>query len=160
MRPIIAVARDGGMEMGELSKALLHDWIRANPGRKIRIECQEPPSYSMRKFFEGAVVQYFFYQHNRGAFRDFRDSRESLKLEFNPTWIINAAGRRQMIGGSTAGKSKDWWVAFLDRIQDYFMQSGYEFPDSEEYKKWVRSAPLVDEIFPPLRRLIALYKRK
>lgn len=159
MRPIIAQSIDGRLSIGEIQKAQLNDWLRSNPRKYVRIEPQEPPTYNVRKFFEGAVTPYFFYQHNPGIFRDFRDARESLKLEFNPVWIVNAKGDRQMIGGSTQGRSKEWWFTFLGRVQDYFMQNGYEFPDSEEYKKWVASAPLVDELFPPLERLVEAYRK-
>lgn len=169
MRDIIAQSINGEMEMGKQNEAILHDWLAKNPKKYIRISPEEPPTYSLRKFFEGAVVPYYFYQHNIGVYRDFRDARESLKLEFNPIWIINSKGERQQIGGSTLDKNKDWWnnefdknkpQGFLKKIETYFLQNGYEFPDSETYKKWYESAPFPDEIFPSLKRLIELYKKQ
>lgn len=160
MTVFIAQSKDGQLKLSEFNAARFRDWLKKNPNKWIRIEPDEPPTFSLRKFFEGPVVQYYFYQHNVGVFRDFRDARESLKREFNPEWIINAKGEREMVGGSTAKRSKQWWIVFLQRIEQYFLQNGYEFPISKEYDNWLKSAPNVDEIFPPLLRLIDTYKKQ
>ncbi len=158
MRPIIAQVKNGQMELGDFNKALLQDWMKANNGKKIRIEPQELPSYSVRKFFEAAVVPYFFYQHNKGVFDNFKEAREALKVELYPVWIKDISGNRLKVGGSTAGKNKEWWNVFLEKAADLFMSYGYEFPDSAAYKKWIESSPMINEIYPPLQRLIEAYK--
>lgn len=159
MRAIIAQAKEGRMEISEFNKAQLNDWLKANPGKKIRIEPQEPPTYNLRKFFEGPVTQYFFYQHKKGIFENFREAREALKLELYPVWVKDLNGNRLKMGGSTAGRNKEWWMVFLEKAQDLFMTCGYEFPNSEDYKKWIESAPDINEVYQPLQRLIETHNK-
>ena len=40
------------------------------------------------------------------------------------------------------------------------MENGYEFPDSEDYKKWRDSSPLIGQVYPPLNRIITLSDKK
>lgn len=134
-------------------------------GKKIKIAEDEDTTPKLRKFFEGAVVKYFFYQHE--AFTNFKEARESLKLEFNAEKVLNLkTGNYQMQGGSTSGKSLKWWSneqknGFLDRIERYFIDNGYEYPDSEAYNEWLeKETPSINEIYPPLKKIIEAYKAK
>ena len=149
-----------GITLGSgFSYARFHDWALKYQGKYLKLELDEPISGNKRRFFEGAVVPYFFYQHSIGVFEDFKDARECLKREFNPVFVKRFNGSIETQGGSTSGKSDKWFAAFLEKIQDRFMREGYEFPDSEDYKKWEDSAPDPGEIYPPLKRLVDDYKK-
>lgn len=150
-----------GITLGtQFNYGRFHDWAEKHQGKVVRIELREPISINKRRFFEGAVVHYFFYQHGIGVFKDFSEARECLKREFNPVFVKRLDGSVETQGGSTEKKSNEWFGVFLEKIQDYFMQQGYEFPDPEQYKKWVESAPLPGEVYPPLERLIEIYKKQ
>lgn len=139
---------------------------RENEGKELRVEPDNEDVDQMQKFFSGPVCRYFFYQHERGVFQNFAEVRETLKLEANPKRVYNLKTRRyDTQGGSTQGHSKRWWqnskeTGFLDKVQRMFQQNGYEFPDSEDYKDWLKRAPAADEVYPPLQRLIEIYNKR
>lgn len=145
---------------GNFNESRLRDFAKKNENMSFRLEPDTRPNVELIRFFEGAIVPSFFYQHAAGTFDTFKDARECLKYEFNATYGKDLQGRRIKQGGSLAEvyKSKMKTRAFIDKIQNYFLQNGYEFPDSEDYKRWTDSAPAPDEVYPPIARLIKLYK--
>ena len=136
-----------------------HRWCSMNEGEDFEIREFKPISYSKRKFFEGPVTQYFFYQHDPGVFDNFREAREALKLAANPVLVKMLTGGGVTAPGSTVDKSDKWFAAFLERIHhDVFLANGYEFPDPDDYAEWCNSAPSPYEVYPPLEQMIRNYK--
>ncbi len=137
------------------------DFLKANERKFLKIELVEPPVFSLKKFFEGPVVQYYFYQHGlKVPFRDFRDARESLKLLFNPIKIITSTGDVKTVPGSLSGKNAKFYDLFLKNIEKYFKENKYEFPNSQEYNDWIKTAPSVNELYKPVIHLVEVYKKK
>jgi len=128
-------------------------------GAPVILEIDDAPTSEMRRFFEGAVVPYVFYQHPTSDWETFRDAREALKVEFLPVYTKTISGDRVKLSQSTAALSKAKFTAFLETVLRWMEQNGFEVPDSEDYKKWRDSAPGVGEVYPPLRRLIDNYKK-
>lgn len=131
------------------------------------LSVDEPTSTQLRRFYEGAVCPYFAYQHllvdeKRQCWRrmGFPEAREALKLEFNPIYIKSIKGSRETVGGTTTAFNKEEFREYVEKILSWFEQNGYEKPDSEEYKKWVSSAPMLGEVYPPLERIIKISDKK
>lgn len=154
--------KDGVLKFFKADMQRLEKFYRENEGADVELRDWKPTNYSKRKFFEGPVTQYFFYQHEPGAFENFKEAREALKLECNPVRVKGITpGFAITAGGSTAEKSDKWFANFLERIQhQVFLPNGYEFPDSEEYNAWINSAPGIGEVYPPVELLAKNYKRK
>lgn len=148
------------LNKGELPR--FYKWLAENEGADFELREWKPTTWSKRKFFEGPVTQYFFYQHEPGAFDNFHEAREALKLECNPVRVKGITPGFAVTGaGSTANKPDKWFAAFLERIHhDVFLANGYEFPDPENYQEWLDSAPGPGEAYPPLELLVKNYKRK
>jgi len=166
MSHIYAYIKKGSFTFGSpASQERAKKWLRSHEGRKVRIEDELPISGQMRRFFEGAVVPYFAYQHfvptPDGGWRrmGFREARGALKLEFNPEYVTKLDGSRETVAGSTK-MSKAKMEKMLERIAAWFHENGYDFPDSEDYKKWRDSAPAVGEVYPPLQVIIDMSEKR
>lgn len=130
-------------------------------GKDIEIQADDRESPELRRYFEGPVTWSWFYLHPQIAWRDFREAREDLKYQFNGYQSYTSKGQKITRANSTR-MSKKHWMAFLDRIQDYYQENGYMhwFPDSNEFNNWINTAPGSDEIFPPLKALKDMYTEK
>lgn len=130
-------------------------------GKDIEIKSDDRESPELRKFFEGAVTWSWFYLHPQINWQSFKEAREDLKEKFNGFITYDNNGNKKIRANSTK-MSKEKWHAFLDRIMDYYNQNGYIqwFPNSDEYNKWVNSAPAPDDIFPPLLALREMYQKE
>lgn len=129
-------------------------WAKKNEKVRIAITDDEPIGTQKRRFFEGAVVPYFAVQHFiNGAPMSNDEARKTLIYEFNIDFVIKLDGTKKRTAGSTTKFNDEGFRVFLERIENYFKQNGYEYPSSEEYKKWEATAPLIDEESPPLARL-------
>ncbi len=136
-------------------------WAKENEGHELEVRQFRRMTYNQRKFFEGPVSQYFFYQHDPGAYQNFKEARDTLVLEAYPIKVRTLKGEWVVKGGSTANKTDKWMSALIDRIHhQIFEPNGYEFPDPQEYENWINSAPMGMEIFPPLKLLKENYERR
>lgn len=165
MTVFVCQIQNGGLVFDKAGQTMNgHRWAdfkKNNEGEFIRIENMEKEPYKIHRFFEGAVVKYYFYQHGLIVpFRTFIDARESLKLQFYPVKIVDDLGQWRTIGGSLSQKSNKFFQAFLDRIEENFKERGYEFPSSKEYRDWIDTVPDITKEFPPLLKLIENYKLK
>lgn len=147
-------------------KALFNDFVKLNEGKKIKVSISDSVSSQLRKFFEGAIVPYFALQHfvvdpqnNQWCIMPYKEARECLKREFNPTFFRDITGKSVMEGKSTNELNKKEFVGFVERCLQYFDQNGYEVPISEEYNQWVDSIPDEEE-YPQLSRLKELAYKK
>ena len=146
---------------GTEEKAKMYaQFARENDGKRAKLSIDDDISYDMRKYFEGAIVPYFFFQ-SEVSFKSIKEAREALKLEFGKKkYQRNIKGTIQILVISTSEYRKNDFVAFLERLQGYFMENGFEWPDSEDFKKWRDSSPMIGEIYPPLKRLVDIYNKK
>lgn len=149
------IIKNGVIELGSRSELVLAE----HEGKGVIIEIDERESWEKRKFFEGAISQFFYYQHPYSNWKNFREAREALKLEFNGEWINDREGNQQRNGKSTK-MSNAKFTEFLGKIQADFQENGLEFPDSEDYIRWIESAPDPDAVYPPLQKLIDKYKQE
>lgn len=133
-----------------MERSSLENFLRENEGR-AEIVPKNKISWNQRKFFEGVIVVYFALQSSYGT--DFIGARNALKREFNPTFFKDIHGNTVQEGETTTALDKEKFDAFLKRIERHFMENGYLFPDSEDYKKWVNSAPELGEEYPPLTEI-------
>lgn len=140
----------------QVNKEKARQFFVKNAGKTVRIESVDRPSLNKRKFFEGAIVPYWFYQHPHSGWKDYSEARENLKLGCNVQYIHSRAGDLVPIPGSTK-MNKERFDEFLEKVTDTFIQNGLEFPDSEHYKAWIESVPDVGDEFPPLKALRDTY---
>ena len=135
-------------------------YLSKKAGKRVKIVIDERSNIEKIRFIEGAIQKYYFFQHNVGVFKDFRDARLSLKKLFNLGWYINPEGKQEEVIESMSKiyASKTKTQKFIDSCQIMFEQNGYEFPDSHDYNRWSDTAVEPDAIYPPLKDLIARYK--
>lgn len=150
---IKGIIKNGQIEITSRSREAL----KQNEGKGIIITLDDRESWEKRKYFEGCIVPLFFYQHPYSGWTDFRQAREVLKLEFNGEWINDKDGRQVKIPKSSKMTNAKF-TEFLANIQDYFLQNGLQWGDSEDYLKWFETVPSSDEIYPPLKAIIEEYK--
>lgn len=137
----------------------LRRWLIKNAGTKMLLTPDDEPSSSLRRFFEGPIVEYFRYQHRiDGKFLDAVEARKMLRREFNPEYVKRLDGGVETQAGSLAELNSTAFKKFVDSILEYMEENGYMLPDSQDFKRWERSAPLKGEIYPPLAQLIARQK--
>jgi len=137
-------------------------YLANNAGKRVIIAIDQRTNIEKQQFIEGAIVPYYFYQHNIGVFRDFSDARNSLKEICGMLrYYVNAKGdqRTDLDSMSEIYANNSRTKDFIDQSEIYFMENGYEFPDCEDYKKWRDSVPGADEVYPPLKRLIDKYNQ-
>ncbi len=151
-------------EQGELTLSPHHRvYLSKFHGKDFVGEVDMRATNELRRFMEGAVKQYFFYQHLPGVFKDFSEARETLKIIANHTkYAYTPKGTKIEIPRSmsevysSSQKAKD----FLEKLQVYFMENGYEFPSSEHFKDWQDTAVMKGEEYPPLISLKEKYNKQ
>lgn len=128
-------------------------------GRPIIIQPDDATTAEMRRFFEGAVVPYVFYQHPHAGWDTFKDCREALKLEFNTGFTRNIYGDVVSIPLSTV-MSKGKFNRMLKNVENWCDESGYVYPSSQQYDEWLKLNPPKNAIFPPLVKLVINYYKQ
>jgi hypothetical protein len=147
----------GGTDMKQQMYA---QFARENDGKRAKICLDDDISYDMRKFFEGAVAPYFFFQ-SEVAYNSIPEAREALKMEFGKKiYQKNIKGATLIVPISTAKYNKAEFQTLLDNILAYFQENGFIYPDSEDFRKWRDSSPLIGEIYPPLKLLIESFEKR
>ena len=158
MKTRTKISPNGIPELIENQRIYLKD---KHAGKNAYITIDERANSEKIGFIEGAIKQYFFYQHLPGVYKDYSDARNGLKWATNSTkWELDDRGNRKEVTVSMADiyENKTKTQSFIDKCQDSFMQNGYEFPDSEHFKAWRDSGVGVDEVYPPLLRLKEKYE--
>lgn len=113
------------------------DFLRENPGVRLRIEAITPESRKQRAFFEGAVLPFItFFQENldHKDADDLQKVRDWLKIEFNGAFIT-MGGKAIRVPKSTKGELNR---GLMERILDWAGEQGYptELLMPEDFKKW------------------------
>ena len=113
------------------------------------------------RFCMGTVPKYLFYQHPNSQWKDFNEAREALLDELVPAKeYYSLEGTLTKSRQTTSKRSSKWMQVLALKMQDYFMQNGLLFPDSEDYFAWVDSAPVPHEEYPPLVELKKNYEEE
>lgn len=149
---------NGQINFGTPARAArIQEMLKANEKQYFYITRDDRESDHMRRFFEGAVVPYYFYQNPNSGWENFEEAREALKLEHNFRYVNDKEGKRQKISRSTM-MPKYLFVEFLGKVQRDFEENGFEYPDAEAYKSWEDTAPAPGEEYDPLKKLKAKYE--
>lgn len=133
-------------------------------GKDVSLVIDDKPTPRMRKFFEGCLVPAFYYFHPNSGWRDFKDAREALKLEFSPnirSVKLVLDGSTVRVAPSTTEMSKERFNMLVEGVMDWMMDNGlpYDVLDAEAYLTW-RDTNDLDLIYPPLRRLKENYDKR
>ena len=156
MKHHIKILKDGSLEASPNQKAFLVKHF----GKNFVGEPDDRASDEKRRFIEGAIKPYFFYQHLPGVYKDFREAREGLKWACDYTkFEVDHRGMRREVTRSMndiyASTKKCVW--FIDQCDVYFKENGYRFPDPDHFKEWENSSPLAGAVYPPLQKLLTAY---
>lgn len=137
---ISEIGNDGKAKLSlgsEHNRARFADFLKANPGIRLRIEPITPESRKQRAYFEGAIIPFvtFFQENlNHKDADDLAKVRDWLKIEFNGAFIT-LGGKAVKVPKSTKGELNR---GFLERIMDWCGEQGYPIdmlvPD--DFKKW------------------------
>lgn len=119
------------------NRARLADFLKANPGVRLRIEAVTPESRKQRAWFEAALVPFVTYFQDNLDYNDSDDLqkvRDWLKIEFNGAFIT-IGGKAIKVPKSTKGELNR---GFIERIIDWCGEQGMpiELTLPAEYKKW------------------------
>lgn len=157
MKLHVPINKDGELLTTPNQKAHL----AKSAGKDALIEIDERTTDEKQRFIEGSIVPYFYYQHLKGVYKDFKDARSGLKWATNhTTFELDQTGKQKEVTRSMSEiyASNKRAQDFIDRCESYFMENGYEFPDSSHFNDWKDRSPLKDEVYPPLQRLVEKYK--
>lgn len=135
----IGRSMDGGkFSLGsEYNAARFRDFLKKNPGMRLKIEPLTPESDKQRRFFEGAIIPFFTYYQEGLDYRnpdDLETVREWLKIEFNGHFVT-IKGKSHKVAQSTKGALNS---GFLDRVMDWMVDQGYQVDllNPNDYKHW------------------------
>ena len=129
---------NGKLSLGsDHNRARFADFLKANPGIRLRIEAITPESWKQRKMFEGAYVPFVAYFQENMDYNDSDDCqkvRDWLKIEFNGTFIT-MGGKAIKVPKSTKGELNR---GFMERVLDWMGENGMpiELLSPVEYKNW------------------------
>lgn len=128
----------GRLSMGsDHNRARFADFLRENPGMRLRIEAITPESGKQRRFFEGGLIPFIaFWQENI----DYNDSddlkrvRDWIMIEFNASFLT-MGGKAIKVPKSSKGELNR---GLIERIMDWCGEQGYpvELLNPEDYKDW------------------------
>jgi hypothetical protein len=130
--------------------------LKKHEGKYGKLTVDDRESAQMRRFFDGAVVRYWFFQNPHAGWKTFEDARDNLKLRWNPRHTTDQDGKFVTVPGSTM-MSRKRFAAMLETMNKDWAEEAYEYPDPEAYKLWQDSAPAPDAVYPPLQALIDKY---
>lgn len=143
------------------------DLMTQREGKYVEITPYDPYSKSIRRFFEGAVVDYFQLQHFQYSTKENKYVRvprgyvrKMLKREFNGEYIPTLEGKFVREGKSTKDLGKDQFDAFIKRITHYMEANGMMLPYSDDYNAWIETSPTLKEVYPPLKELLEWSENK
>lgn len=126
-------------------------------GSDIIITIDDKPSSNARRFFEGAVIPAIYYQLPHSGWRNFKECREAIKLEFLPSYTTTIKGERLKYPRSTDTLSKSGFADLIEHILNWMAEQGMELPDHIDYNAWNNSAPAKGEEYPPVKRMRLAY---
>lgn len=136
------------------------EFLKQREGLFIKLIPYDPYSNDIRRYFEGAIIEYFQLQHFQYSKKEGRYVRvprdyvrKMLKREFNGEYIPTLDGKFVREGISTAGLSKKQFTAFVERIINYMETNGMMIPYSDDFNNWLDTSPPLKAVYPPLKEL-------
>ncbi len=159
MKAWIFISKEGRLTTSDYNRADLNDWLKQNQGRQLRLSpVSKPVSRDLRAFYFGAIIPLL-----RSTCDEWKDLsalqiHEIIKKILFYFEAYNPKTKRTERFGRSVMADSEWnntkkASQFLEVIQDYLAQSGIEFPDSQEYVKWLNSSPMKGEEFSKRKNL-------
>jgi hypothetical protein len=149
MKCWLATIEQGKPKMAEYTVAMFHDWCKENEGRQVRIEpVKKAVSVDMRNYYFGAVLPVVRSTCDEWKNLNSLQIHEIVKKMLFYFEAYNPKTERVERFGRSVMSDSEWnntykATQFLDVVGDYLVQCGLEMPNSEEYKKWRDSAPML-----------------
>lgn len=132
----------GAMFMSDHNRADLHEWLKMNEGKLLRLEPEKAPvSAEVRGYYFGAVIPLIKSTCEEWADLSPDKMHEVIKKLFFYFESWNPRTKRVERFGRSVMSENDWnstkkAMQFLDIISDYLAQCGLTMPDPEEYKRF------------------------
>lgn len=144
---------DGNLSFGtERTDYLMREKLKQWSGRYVNCSVDVRETIEKRRFFEGAVVPYWFYQNPKSGWRTLAEARDNLKLRWNARDTFMADGSPVRIPISSKMSNKRFADMLLNMQHDWD-EEGYQWPDPDAYKEWEHTYPPVGAVYPPVQRL-------
>lgn len=151
------VQPDGSLSFGAPRTVyLMKERLKKVPGAYVNCELDTRETPAKRRFFEGAVTAYWFYQNPRSKWKSMAEARENLKLRWNAKETFDTEGNSIFLPKSTKISNRAF-AEMLMHMQDDWSEEGYEWPDSEGYEEWLLTNPAPGIEYPPVLRLKEKY---
>lgn len=151
------VQEDGSLSFGaRRTEIIMMERLKNYPLKYVNCELDIRESPAKRRFFEGAVTAYWFYQNPRSKWKTLLEARENLKLRWNAKETFDTEGNSVFLPQSTKMSNKRFGE-MLSEMQDDWAEEGYEWPDPEAYDAWLLTNPPPGVEFPPVVRLKEKY---
>jgi hypothetical protein len=147
----LAKIEKGKVAMEEYVQDSFHDWCAMNEGKQIRITPHKKPvSRDMRAYYFSAVIPLLKSTCDEWKDLNSLEMHEVSKKMFCFFETYNPITKRtERFGRSVMSDSEFNNTAkaqeYLMKISDYLADCGLSMPDSEEYKKFLDSAPMINE---------------
>lgn len=153
----LRVQPDGSLSAGtERTEYYLNEKLKQFAGRDVNCQVDTRETPEKRRFFEGPITAYWFYQNPKSGWRNMQEARDNLKLRWNARDTFMADGSPVRIPMSTKITNKRF-ADMLLQIQHDWDEEGYEFPDPEAFKEWEATDPSIGAEYPPVLRLKEKY---
>lgn len=154
------VQEDGTLSFGApQTVAIMKARLKKYPNKYVNCELDIRETPEKRRFFEGAVTAYWFYQNPRSKWKTLVEARENLKLRWNSKETFDTEGNSIFLPQSTMISNKRFGEMLL-KMQDDWADEGYEWPDPEAYNEWLLTNPAPGIEYPPVLRLKEKYLKQ
>lgn len=151
------IQEDGTLSFGgPRTEILVREKLKKWPRKYVNCEVDTRETVQKRRFFEGPVTHYWFFQNPRSKWKTFLEARENLKLRWNALNSYDADGTPVRIPQSTMMSNKKFGEMLMEMQQDW-TDEGYEFPDHDDFERWLLTNPPPDAEYPPVQKLKEKY---
>lgn len=151
------IQNDGSLSYGtERNEFFTKEKLKQFAGRYVICQVDTRETIEKRRFFEGAVTPYWFYQNPRSGWKTLAEARDNLKLRWNARDTFTADGSPVRIPISSKMSNKRFGEMLLTMQHDWD-EEGYTWPDPDAYKEWELRFPPPGAIYPPVQTLKAKY---
>lgn len=143
MSVFIAQIKEGKLDFAtEFNEARFNEWMRKHNGAPVKIMTNDAKSTEARNYYFGALIPTIATHHNS---EDYEFWHEILKQEFNGKRFKRKDGTWGKVGMSTKKLNKHNFAEYLTKITGWMCDQGIPVPDSELWKQYRDSAPVIGE---------------
>lgn len=154
------ITADGLLSFGApRTEAMMRARLKKYAGCYVECQLDQRESAAKRRFFEGPVVQYWFYQNPNSKWLTFAEARENIKLRWHSRNSYDQYGNPQKHVKSTKMSGRRFSEMLL-QMQTDWIEEGYEWPDPVDYEAWLKTEAPDDMQYPPLEKLKKGYQKK